>query len=1471
MALALFDRVQETTTTTGTGSVTLGGAVPGFQSFAVVGNGNTCYYTIVDGTAWEVGVGTYSTSGPTLARTTVLSNSSGNTSPITLAAGTKSIFLTYPAEKSVNLDGSNNVSPLGTVSSGVWQGSTVGVAYGGTGVTTSSGANSVMLRDANQNVSINRLNQTSNTITASGGTTTLTAASAFSQILNGTGGQTFKLPDATTLTNTTTFEFNNNATGTLTITDYANATVGTISSGGAAAIALLSNATVGGTWDVHAYIPENVTWGTNALVLGGTVITGGTWNGGTIATGYGGTGLTTYTSGGAVYANSSSTLTSGTLPVTAGGTGNTTGNSATTSQTNFSNLTIGGSQVLYAGNYNSYAPTLTGTGATGTWGINVSGNAATATSATTATNQSGGTVNATTGAFSGKVTMSNGGVGVAAASTLNVSGDITSSRAANQGVIYLGTNGTSYLYADGSGNYILGAGSTTLSLNGNQVLTAGNYNSYAPTLTGTGATGTWAINISGNAATATNGLTTVNYNSYAPTLTGTGASGTWGIRITGFANAGTPRLYASDSPYTYDGAAPYYMYMTYDGSRWLLQVSPATPSAVRVAYADAAGSAGSVDYANLTNKAGGTGTYTTSGDYRAPIFYDSNNTGYYVDPASTSNLNATNFVGTSTWTGSAGALALNLAANDGYASMRVIYNNTASGGNSDGMYIGYSNGNSGITRIFGGGSTGGAMIKYATYTEEANSFRAPIFYDSNDTNYYVNPNSTSQIRKTNLIASGTGWDDCLNLYSSDGANRWNILVDAGDSNAYRIAYNQAEAFKINTSRNVIANVDIRAPIFYDSNNTAYYVDPAGTTYLSTTNLQDGKWYTVNNQSGQSINIYVRPNGDNTYIWRHIYGGTGTGFGTGVGGYGIYNETLGGDYSILFNPAGFVTSPYSFRAPIFYDSNNTGYYGDFASTSNLNAALFSGAISRTTSVAGWFQGTYNNVGDNSTKSNPIYTIGSSYNPADTSLSNMYGVGYSHPNFFGSSRGSGWGLYTAAAGNITGVFGAESGFNTWISGYGLATGSWRAPIFYDSDDTTYYLNPNSVSNLNNLTLGNYSQNQTYPGIIITGNPNYNYNFLNGSWTGSITAGFLANCADQWEMAIHDSGTRVVSPFAFFGGGSNYILMGRSIGWGTTYIEAAESFRAPIFYDSNNTGYYGDFAGTSRMANINYDNLYFAGDTTYGLVGRNGYLDTLNGRGSDPLELCYYDGGNVIIGTSNGSKALYAASLYTSILYDKDNTAYYVDPNGTSYLSNVQATDWFRPIGGCGVYWQSYGRGIRAADIEFSYGNIGTYGDGLNGWRGYGVYPNNSILMSNGSNHGWYNPQYGWMFIMDGVGNVTFGNNVTAYSDLRLKNNVREIDNVVARRDTLAKSAIKYERDGRTRIGYGAQTLRDNGCAEFVHEADDALKIATGLGTLSVDYGETAAILAVASKLTDDRVAALEVQVQQLLEIINELRNS
>ena len=128
MALVLADRVKETTTTTGTGTVTLAGASTGFQSFAAVGNANTTYYTIAaqTGTEWEVGIGTYTSAGTLLARTTVLSSSNAG-SLVNFSAGTKDVFVTYPSSRSIYADGTTltatNSSILPATSGGTGQSS----------------------------------------------------------------------------------------------------------------------------------------------------------------------------------------------------------------------------------------------------------------------------------------------------------------------------------------------------------------------------------------------------------------------------------------------------------------------------------------------------------------------------------------------------------------------------------------------------------------------------------------------------------------------------------------------------------------------------------------------------------------------------------------------------------------------------------------------------------------------------------------------------------------------------------------------------------------------------------------------------------------------------------------------------------------------------------------------------------------------------------------------------------------------------------------------------------------------------------------------------------------------------------------------------------------------------------------------------------------------------------------------------
>jgi trimeric autotransporter adhesin len=113
MALILKDRVKETTAVTSTGTATLLGAVTGYQSFSVIGNGNTCYYTIASQTAneWEVGIGTY-TSPDQLSRDTVLSSSNSG-SLVNFSAGTKDVFVTQPSSKAVYTDASNIVNTSG--------------------------------------------------------------------------------------------------------------------------------------------------------------------------------------------------------------------------------------------------------------------------------------------------------------------------------------------------------------------------------------------------------------------------------------------------------------------------------------------------------------------------------------------------------------------------------------------------------------------------------------------------------------------------------------------------------------------------------------------------------------------------------------------------------------------------------------------------------------------------------------------------------------------------------------------------------------------------------------------------------------------------------------------------------------------------------------------------------------------------------------------------------------------------------------------------------------------------------------------------------------------------------------------------------------------------------------------------------------------------------------------------------------
>jgi hypothetical protein len=409
MALVVADRVQETSVTSGTGTLTLVGALVGYQTFSTaIGNGNTTFYTIYDPTVydWEVGIGTVGAG--TLARTTVLSNSAGTTSQISFTSNSKFVFCTYPAEKSINYD-ADGVATIGDV-----------LNYADTGIvgsfaSTVAGYNQVIVQNkstatnasSNLNVSndagtaganyaelgINSSTFTgtgsfniagasyvasastdltlgtygaynihfvtnSNTtdamtiynnggislgtfgnpgignmaaskfvpgytaITSAAGTTVLTADSNYYQNLLGSTTQTFQLPDATTLLVGTTFIFDNDSSGVLTVVDNASGPIETIPAGASGFVYLAVNATVAGTWRRHSFLPASYDFNATTANFGTATITNASWNGNTIGTAYGGTGLTSFSAANyALYSTSSSALVAGTLPVAAGGSG----------------------------------------------------------------------------------------------------------------------------------------------------------------------------------------------------------------------------------------------------------------------------------------------------------------------------------------------------------------------------------------------------------------------------------------------------------------------------------------------------------------------------------------------------------------------------------------------------------------------------------------------------------------------------------------------------------------------------------------------------------------------------------------------------------------------------------------------------------------------------------------------------------------------------------------------------------------------------------------------------------------------------------------------------------------------------------------------------------------------------------------------------------------------------------------------
>jgi hypothetical protein len=505
------------------------------------------------------------------------------------------------------------------------------------------------------------------------------------------------------------------------------------------------------------------------------------------------------------------------------------------------------------------------------------------------------------------------------------------------------------------------------------------------------------------------------------------------------------------------------------------------------------------------------GTLEASGDMRSPIFYDSNNTGFYVDAASTSNLNnlfvrfGGNVLLDPGW-GFYGFPGLNANSYTGAPIMGFTYSNNApytgglvsfgaggyhlqlnsNYGDSTGLAYRTRNGDNGVWNawrypaIYGVNVNGGGDL-YAT-----------IYYDQNNTGYYINPASFTEIYGGLRMSGGHGDSTIRNrlLAGNNGAGTGVVQLQMWCSEP--------------------GNTWDWAGFGYNVDNT--YHDGSGPYYFSRPNTSFGQAYFRFSTDGS---MYV--------------------YNTNTSGTRITNMEFYANHTVLAN--NYLTGGNSLRAPIFYDSNNTGYYVDPNGYSEFGSAglvatftkLGTGPNSRAVQFA-------NNQGDNSWGIVGEFRVngGPGGDRPSIMFSNGFdsntwscGFGFADSGLFRikhdhGHRNQSWG---------TTDFSVDRGGNTF------SEGSSRAPIFYDLNDTGRYVDPNGTSQTNSMRASEFRGN--------------------------------ANVGGTGEATWHPAGAYIGSTMWQYGAmyKNNTDIYDISTGY------ANGSLRAPIFYDNNDTGYYLD----------------------------------------------------------------------------------------------------------------------------------------------------------------------------------------------------------------------------------------------------------------------------------------------------------
>ena len=677
---------------------------------------------------------------------------------------------------------------------------------------------------------------------------------------------------------------------------------------------------------------------------------------------------------------------------------------------------------------------------------------------------------------------------------------------------------------------------------------------------------------------------------------------------------------------------------------------------------------------------------------------------------------------------------------------------------------------------------------------------------------------------------------------------------------------------------------VRSNIFYDTDNTGYYVDPASTSNLNTITWAStgSSGIIIGNGAATEVDVqYVASNGtwevgfNNNYganSWFWYRGGTG------------YRGGLDQNANLFIEG--------SARAPIFYDYNNTSYYCDPSSNSRLSV-INCGDIYNVD--GGWFRN-YGATGIyNQSYGNHFYSDSQNYWNVSHGGASNGGIRF-RDNHAGTIRG----YVYADTGNNIGFLNSGGSWRARVVGddYFLVDGSSaRAPIFYDSNDTTYYVDANSTSLLYRLNTyyisNNYSASTDHPfGLYFDSALSTAYAIYreSGAWTNpfpDLRIAFHTGIklgANQSYQGIrfyndYDMSTQVMSvnngsdPL-----GANNVYVNNS-------LQAGGSLRAPIFYDSNDTNYYLDPLSTSRVNQINpnyvsrlssdYSSTYLYGISLRGYSDQYLWVDGSTSTTS-LLLTCNWDwdrqvgfhwtpaasgsnGGTLRIGQlsknsssynhtytymhMNGADRFYWDWNGVFMAYGDSRAPVFYEYGNTGYYLNLDSTTALRTVG-------SWRADSASWDGEFSgkiqYHSSYWYLQSANGWF---------FRNSGGSN----------VLTCDSSGNLTCNGNVTAYSDRRLKSNVTTLGFASKYLSLIDAKRFTWNESGKADIGFIAQDVEEAGLPEFVLETGgyDPNSEKNGETIKSLDYGRMVAVLWQAVKEQQSQIEAAVAEIKSLKE--------